>query len=70
MGNSPAGNPTTTTHRLERNRRYTYAVGFRNSVWSLRMVGEKPKHGGAYIVLIKLLIFNGFNSVTIYCFSV
>jgi hypothetical protein len=43
----PAGNPTT-TYRLEQNWNYTYAVGFRSSGCSPRMVCEKPKH---YIVL-------------------
>jgi hypothetical protein len=47
----PAGNPTT-TQRLEQNWHYTYAVGFRSSGCSLRMVCEKPKHVRVYIVLI------------------
>jgi hypothetical protein len=50
---------------------YTYAVGFLSSGCSLRMVCEKLKHFGAYIVFIQSLIFlNSFNSVTIHCFSI
>ena len=50
-----AGNPT--THRLEQNWHYTYAVGFRSSGCQLRMVCEKPKHVRIYIALIWFLIF-------------
>jgi hypothetical protein len=50
----PAGNPTTTTttHRLEQNWHFTYAVDFRSSGFSLKMVCEKPKHVGACNALI------------------
>jgi hypothetical protein len=47
----PAGNPTT-THRLEQTWHYTYSASLRGSRCSLQMVCYKPKHVGAYIVLI------------------